>query len=472
MIKPHWIQFIRIFYLLFRYNLDEFLLQAPYFRRLCFFRWCNPYYIFSNRFIPRGKRLTIALQKAGPLFVKFGQILSTRQDMLPQDILIHLVTLQDQVAPFSSKMAMQLIQSSLEEDLNTCFSHIDATPLASASIAQVHAATLHNGKAVVIKILRPKIRALLERDIAFLHWGAKIFDKRMQRKNIYRQSQQTSAALMVNEIEMMLKQEINLINEAAHAEQLKENAFSNKNAALFIPDIYWEYSAESILTMQRIYGIPIMNIDAIKASGVNLHMLAKTCVNTFFTQIFNDNYFHADLHPGNIFINVTQKNTPVIELVDFGIVGSLPLKDRRYIAENMAALIDKNYRKVARLHRESGWIPAHVPEIAFAHAIQKVCEPILNKALKDISLAQLLLGLIQAAKQYEIQLQPQLLLLQKTLLNIESLCRHLDPDFNIWDVTQPILKRWLREQMGPKAIINFLKEKLPQIVRELLSTET
>ena len=270
---------------------------------------------------------------------------------------------------------------------------------------------------------------------------------------------------------------MNLINEAAHAEQLKENLqlyharYAQYGDAVFIPKVYWEYSSENMLIMQRIYGLSIMDISGITAAGVNLHALAKKCVAIFFTQIFHDNYFHADLHPGNIFINVARSEFPMIELVDFGIVGSLSLKDRRYIAENMAALVDKDYRKVAKLHLESGWIPSHVPEIAFAHAIKKVCAPILNKSLKDISLAQLILGLIQAARQYEIQLQPQLLLLQKTLLNIESLCRHLDPDFIIWEVTQPILKQWLREQIGPKAVVSFIKNQLPKIIRELLSQE-
>lgn len=452
--KPHFIQFIRIFYLIFRYNLDEFLLPISYCRYFYFLRWANPFYIFSNRFIARGKRLTIALQKAGPLFVKFGQILSTRQDLLPNDIVQQLAMLQDRVSPFNAKTALNSIVTQLK--------HINFTPLASASIAQVHAATLHNGDHVVVKILRPKIRELLARDIAFLRWGAKFI----------KLGKPGAIHSMIDEIEMTLKQETNLVNEAAHAEQLKENAKTNHATSLFIPAVYWDFTSESILVMQRIYGLPIMDVAAIKAAGVNLHSLAKKCVEIFFTQMFQDNYFHADLHPGNIFINVTHPNSPIIELVDFGIVGSLPLRDRRYIAENMAALIDKDYRKVAKLHLESGWIPAYVPEIAFAYAIKKVCAPILNKSLKDISLAQLLLGLIQAAKQYEIQLQPQLLLLQKTLLNIESLCRHLDPDFNIWDVTQPILKRWLCDQMGPMAIITFLKEKLPKIIKNLLATES
>lgn len=448
MIKPHFIQFIRIFYLIFRYNLDEFLWKIPYCRRWYFLHWINPFYLFSNRFIPRGKRLTLALQKAGPLFVKFGQILSTRQDILPRDIIHYLTALQDKVPPFSFHLAKQWIQT------HPHFSHVNYTPIASASIAQVHAATLHNGKHVVIKILRPNIHKLLARDIAFLRWGARFL--------------KPWGKGMVDEIEMTLKQEINLVNEAAHAEQLTENAKANHATSLYIPTIYWDFTTENMLVMERIYGLPIMDVTAIQSEGVNLNALARKCVEIFFKQIFHDNYFHADLHPGNIFINTKQPEHPVIELVDFGIVGSLPLKDRRYIAENMAALIDQDYRKVAKLHRESGWIPAHVPEIAFAHAIQKVCAPILNKSLKEISLAQLLLGLIQAAKHYEIQLQPQLLLLQKTLLNIESLCRHLDPDFNIWEITQPILKNWLREQIGPMAIFNCLKNNLPNIVRNII----
>lgn len=468
MIKSHWIQCARIFYLVFRYNLDELFASLPYFRAFYFLRWCNPYYIFSNRYIPRGQRLTIALQKAGPLFVKFGQILSTRRDFLPNDVADHLVALQDKVAAFPSKLAMQIIETQLNANINTVFKQIDEAPLASGSIAQVHAATLLDGTTVVIKILRPNIRHLLERDLAFLRWGARLLERHIQKRSY---SKQTSPVLLVDEIETTIRQEVNLINEAAHAEQFKENAISNNNLSISVPTIYWQYSTESMLIMQRIYGFPIMDIAAIEATGVSLHMLAKKCVDVFFNQIFHDNYFHADLHPGNIFINVAHPEAPVIELVDFGIVGSLPLKDRRYIAENMAALIDKDYRKVAKLHRESGWIPAYVPEIAFAHAIEKVCGPILNKALKDISLAKLLLGLIQAAKHYEIQLQPQLLLLQKTLLNIESLCRHLDPNFDIWEITQPILKRWLKEQIGPKAILNFVKKQLPILIRDLLARE-
>lgn len=458
--KPHWIQTLRIIYLVYRYNLDEFFLRAPYLKKISFLRWLNPFYLFSNRFIPRGQRLTLALQKAGPLFVKFGQILSTRHDLLPKDMIEHLIRLQDQVPPFSSKTALTLIDANVGVEN---FSHIETTPLASASIAQVHAATLKNGDQVVIKILRPNIAQLLKRDIALLRFIAKKLERRMQKSN-----KQISPLLMVDEIDIMLNLEINLINEAAHAEQLKENVKTNYRKNVYIPKIHWDYCSENILTLERIHGIPMMNISAIEASSVNRNRLAKECVDIFFTQIFHDNYFHADLHPGNIFINATQPENPIIELVDFGIVGSLPLKDRRYIAENMAALIDKDYRKVARLHRESGWIPNYVSEIAFSYAIQKVCSPILDKPLKDISLAQLLLGLIQAAKRYEIQLQPQLLLLQKTLLNIESLCRHLDPDFNIWEVAQPILKKWLREQLGPRAIFNLLKTQLPRLMREFI----
>lgn len=456
MIQSHWIQAARIFYLIFRYNLDEFFLPIPALRRFYFLRWLNPFYVFSNRFITRGERLTLALQKAGPLFIKFGQMLSTRQDVLPKDVVDQLVKLQDRVPPFSSKIAFDLISTSIGQHN---FNQIDPIPLASASIAQVHAATLCDDTAVVIKILRPNIKILLQRDIALLRFFAKKISHRLQQK---------APLLMVDEISLMLHQEINLINEAAHAEQLRENALANHNAALFIPKIYWEMSSESILTLERIYGIPIMDVNAIDSTGVDKNKLAKTCVTTFFTQIFHDNFFHADLHPGNIFINAHYPENPIIELVDFGIVGALPLKDRHYIAENMAALIDKDYRKVAKLHKESGWIPAYVSEIAFAHALKKVCNPILDKPLKEISLAQLLLGLIQAAKQYEIQLQPQLLLLQKTLLNIESLCRHLDPDFNIWEITQPILKKWLQEQLGPKAIFNFLKIQLPRLLREFI----
>jgi ubiquinone biosynthesis protein len=436
-----------------RYSLDELFLQIPLCKKLYFLHWLNPFYFFYNRFIPRGKRLTSALQKAGPVFIKFGQMLSTRQDFLPKDIIQHLIRLQDKVPPFPSKIAHQLIDKETNNNTRTIFSHIANMPLASASIAQVHAATLKNGTEVVIKILRPNIQQALARDLALLHWGAKFF--------------KPWGTSLVTEIETTLKQEINLINEAAHAQKIKENSEARKCTDILIPTLYWEYCTEHMLVMERIYGTPIMDVAALHEAKVDPSLLAKKCVTVFFRQIFQDNYFHADLHPGNIFINITQPSQPVIELVDFGIVGSLPLKDRRYIAENMTALIDKDYRKVARLHRESGWTPPYVPEIAFAYAIQKVCEPILNKALKDISLAQLLLGLLQAARQYEIQLQPQLLLLQKTLLNIESLCRHLDPQFNIWDTIQPILENWLRQQMCPIATMTTLVKYVFTFIKDI-----
>lgn len=432
------LQAIRLFSLCLRYSLEECLLK----KRHHFLLWLNPCYFCYNRFIPRGKRLQQALEKAGPLFIKFGQILSTRQDFLPKDILEHLSKLQDKVAPFSAKIAERMIRAETNNIADSIFSHIDHQALASASIAQVHEAVLHNGDRVVIKLLRPNIQKALARDLALLLWGASIFIPR--------------SLALIHEIEATLKQEINLINEAAHADKLRENAQARNSTEIYIPKIYWDYSSINMLVMERIDGVSIMNTEKLKEAGVNLHLLANTCVKNLFTQIFQDNYFHADLHPGNIFINLIDPKKPVIELVDFGIVASLAAKDRRYIAENIVALIDKDYRKVARLHHESAWLPRHVPEIAFAHAIQKVSEPILNKALKDISLAQLLLGLLQAARQYDIQLQPQLLLLQKTLLNIESLCRHLDADFNIWACIQPILKDWLRQQICPIATLQSL----------------
>lgn len=425
------INLCRLVYLCLRYSLEEFLLKDRY----RYLLWINPYYIFYNYFIPRGRRLTLALQKAGPLFVKFGQILSTRGDLLPQNVIAELTKLQDQVPPAPKNCLQKIIQEEYRKHHNEIFQSIDKEPLASASIAQVHAATLHDGTSVVIKILRPNIKKQLHRDIKVLYWVANRF-KPWGKK-------------MVEEIESTLTQEINLLNEAAHAEKIKENVQIRQSKKLLIPKVYWDYSTEKMLVLERIYGIPILNISALEQAGISLAELAHQCIEIFFEQIFYDNYFHADLHPGNIFIDTTQAKKPVIQLVDFGIIGTLAFKDRRYIAQNMTALIDKDFREVARLHKEAGWTPTHIPEIAFAHALQRVCEPILNKPLKDISLAQLLLGLLQTAKNYEIQLQPQLLLLQKTLLNIESLCRHLDPNVNMWAVMQPILNTWLKQQLSP-----------------------
>lgn len=448
MTKFYFLHLFRLYYLCLRYSLGEVILS----KRFHFLLWLNPFYLLSNRFIPRGKRLAYALQKAGPLFIKFGQILSTRQDILPEDITRSLVILQDKANPFSSKIARKIINQESNNLAHSIFKKIEHQSLASASIAQVHAATLNSGQEVVIKILKPNIKKLLIRDLALLHFGAKFFKPWGEK--------------LVAEIDLTLKQEVNLLNEAAHAQQLKENLEKRQEKNVFVPKIYWEYCTENMLVIERIYGSPIMNIHQLKAMNINLHDLAKKCVESFFMQIFQDNYFHADLHPGNLFINTKDAKNPIIELIDFGIVGFLPFKDRRYIAENMTALIDKNYRKVAALHRESGWIPEYVPEIAFAYALEKICDPILNKPLKEISLAQLLLGLLRTAKQYEIQLQPQLLLLQKTLLNIESLCRHLDPNFNIWEIIQPILTDWLKNEMCPIKIIKLMVKNVISLIKQ------
>lgn len=457
---------IRIFYLFFRYNLDEFFLFLPALKIVYYLRWTNPWYLFSNRFIPRGQRLALALQKAGPLFVKFGQILSTRQDLFSENTIQALTQLQDNVPCFRPKQALKIIKIELGPEKYRHFTEIETKPLAAASIAQVHTARLQDGTHVILKVLRPKIQQQLQHNLDFLQMGAAFLEKYWKKQHPH-----ISPHLLVREISTILSQEVDLRNDAAHAEQLRQHALTLTSGTLFIPRVYWEYTTKKIVTLERVYGVPILDLAALKQAGVRCRDLAKQCVTVFFTQIFHDNCFHADLHPGNIFINIQRPEAPVIELVDFGVVGSLSLKDRRYIAENMTAMMERDYRKVAQLHHESGWIPPYIAEIPFAYALKNICDPILDKPLKDISLSQLLLGLIHVAKQYEIQLQPQLLLLQKTLLSIESLCRHLADDFNLWEVSQPILKQWLQEQMGPRAVFRILRQHAKRLLRQFLAEE-
>jgi ubiquinone biosynthesis protein len=442
-----------------RFGVDQFILRLPFFFAIRFLAYLNPFYWLQNKRLARGVRIRRMLETLGPIFVKFGQILSTRYDFLPTDIIKELEKLQDKVPPFPSKIAIQLIETSLKKPLHEVFSEIDHAPLASASIAQVHAAKLLDGSPVIIKVLRPGIEKIIRHDVRLLFFMARLANRFWPACRRFRPVE------MVAELQSFLEDEQDLTREAANASQLKRNFSDSQN--LYVPCIYWDYCHRNILVMERIYGIPLNDDDAIAQSHVDQKYLAALGVNLFFTQILTHRFFHADMHPGNVFLDVKDPNNPHFIVVDFGIMGSLDESDQRYIAENLLAFFRRDYHHVAKLHIESGWVPAHIRVDQFEGAIRAVCEPIFNRPIQDISFAKLLLSLIQTARRYEMRIQPQLLLLQKTLLNIEALGRRLDPTLNLWETAKPILEKWVKERSHPKALFKTLREQAPLFLKKL-----
>jgi ubiquinone biosynthesis protein len=442
---------VHINYVLAKNGLDELLLATRWFSAFRFLTYCNPWYWTRNRYLARGVRVRKALEELGPIFIKFGQMLSTRPDIVPADIVIELALLQDRVLPFPNAHA--LIAKTYGQPLNQLFASVDEQPLASASIAQVHAATLLDGKQAVIKILRPEIDKVIKRDLALLYTLAGLFER------YWYMGRRLRAKEIIAEFEWTLLGELDLLREASNASILRRN-FSH-SPLLYIPEIYWPYCHENVIAMERIYGIPISNREALTNAGVNLKKLAENGIELFFTQVFRDSFFHADMHPGNIFVSTKNPENPQIILVDCGIVGSLSASDKRYLAENMLAFFKRDYHRVALLHLETGWIPPNTRLQDFESAISSVCEPIFEKPLKDISFGNLLLRLFQTGKRFHMEVQPQLLLLQKTLLHIEGLGRQLYPDLDLWATAQPFLEEWLRKQIGPKAFIRKIQQNLP-----------
>lgn len=444
---------LRINYILMRYNIDEIVLGTHWFFPLRFLVFFNPFYWSVGRKLPRAERIRMALEELGPIFVKAGQILSTRRDLLPDDIANELAKLQDRVQPFPGKQAKAIIEKSLNSSIATVFSEFDKHALASASIAQVHAATLLNGDKVVIKVLRPNITTIINRDVDLLMSMANIAEKFWERARHFKPKE------IVSEIAQTLYDELDLNREAANASQLKRNF--KGSTELYIPKIYWDYSRTDMLVMERIFGIPIHNIERLKQSGINMEKLAKRVIEIFFTQIFRDSYFHADLHPGNIFVSDKNPDDPTVITVDFGIVGSLNHNDQRYLAENMIAFFKRDYQRVAELHIACGWLPPDTRIDQFEGAIRAVSEPIFEQPLRDISFGKLLLRLFQVAGRFNINIQPQLILLQKTLLNIEGLSRQIAPDFNLWESASPQIEKWLKKQVGVVSFVKRIRDNLP-----------
>ncbi|GEA12800.1 ubiquinone biosynthesis regulatory protein kinase UbiB [Alteromonas sp. KUL49] len=403
----------------------------------------------------QGERITLALQSLGPVFIKFGQMLSTRRDLLPPEIANELARLQDKVPPFSSELATETVKIALGiNDLGELFSQFDTQPLASASIAQVHAATLKaNNEDVVVKVLRPDIRDTINADMALLESVASVVQKWLP------DGKRLRPVEVVNEYRKTIVDELDLMRESANGIQLRRN-FEDSDS-LYVPLIYSDYCRSNVLVMERIYGLPISNIDGLLAQNTNMKVLAERGVEVFFTQVFRDSFFHADMHPGNIFVSTENPDNPKYIAIDFGIVGTLNREDKRYLAENFIAFFNRDYRKVAQLHADSGWVPGDTNIDEFEMAIRTVCEPIFQKPLAEISFGNVLLQLFNTARRFNMVVQPQLVLLQKTLLYIEGLGRQLYPQLDLWKTAKPFLENWMKEQIGVSAMFSKVKDNLP-----------
>ncbi len=460
MIKPRQaLRLVQINVVLVRHGLDEIVLATHLFRPVRYLVYLSPFYWFRRKSISRGERIRRALEDLGPIFVKFGQVLSTRRDLLPLDIADELAKLQDQVPPFPGAQARARVEEVFGQSIATLFKEFDETPLASASIAQVHAARLHDGREVVVKVLRPGVERLIRADLDVLHLIAGLAE------DYWRDGRRLRPREVVTEYERTVLDELDLIREAANAAQLKRNF--EGSTLLYVPEVYWPLTRREVMVMERIHGVPIRDLATLRARGTDFKVLAENGVEIFFTQVFKHNFFHADMHPGNIFVDVADPKQPRYMAVDFGIIGTLSPRDQHYLAENFLAFFNRDYRKVAQLHVESGWVPAGTREDEFETAIRTVCEPIFNKPLKDISFAQLLLRLFQTARRFNMEVQPQLMLLQKTLFNIEGLGRDLYPELDLWQTAKPFLEEWTRERMSPAATLKRLLAGLP-VIRELL----
>ena len=445
---------IQIERVLVRHRLDDFVRATHLYRPLRFVFFISPWTWFQRGSdLSRGARLRLALVELGPIFVKFGQALSTRRDLLPADIADELAKLQDKVPPFPGALARAMIERSYGEPLDTRLRAFEETPLAAASIAQVHAAQLPDGREVIVKVLRPGMRATIELDIEVLYTIAGMAAR------WWAPSRRLKPMEIVREYEKTVLDELDLLREAANASQLKRNFAGS--ALLYVPEIYWDHCRTDVLVMERIRGIPIGDIARLTELGTDFKRLAENGVEIFFTQVFRHNFFHADMHPGNIFVLLEDPAMPRYAAVDFGIVGTLDLRDQRYLAENFLAVFDRDYRRVATLHIQSGWVPPNTRVDQMESAVRTICEPIFDRPLKEISFGTVLLRLFEALRRFNGQIQPQLLLLQKTLLNVEGLGRQLYPELDIWQTASPVLRRWMRERVSPRTVLRELRRGFP-----------
>ncbi|PIJ50805.1 ubiquinone biosynthesis regulatory protein kinase UbiB [Erwinia sp. OLTSP20] len=447
----------RLYYIIsvfLSYGLDELIPKTRLTLPLRLWRKCLFWIKNKHASKPLGERLRLALEQLGPVWIKFGQMMSTRRDLFAPQIADQLAMLQDKVAPFEGYKAQQQIELSLGMPVSALFDDFEVTPLASASIAQVHTATLReNGREVVIKVIRPDIVPIIKADMKLIYRLARWVPRLLPDGRRLRPLE------VVADYEKTLMDELNLLREAANAIQLRRNFEASR--MLYVPEIFSDYCSETMLVMERIYGIPISDVTALEQHGVNLKLLAERGVQVFFTQVFRDSFFHADMHPGNIFVSYEHPEDPQYIGIDCGIVGSLNKEDKRYLAENFIAFFNRDYRKVAELHVDSGWVPPDTNVEDFEFAIRTVCEPIFEKPLAEISFGHVLLNLFNTARRFNMEVQPQLVLLQKTLLYVEGVGRQLYPQLDLWKTAKPFLEEWIKDQIGLPAVLRALKDKAP-----------
>ncbi|MBS0388589.1 MAG: ubiquinone biosynthesis regulatory protein kinase UbiB, partial [Proteobacteria bacterium] len=445
---------------LVRHGLDDYVRATHLYRPLRFLFYLSPWTWFQRRRgATRGERLRLALEELGPIFVKFGQALSTRRDLLPLDIADELAKLQDRVPPFPGELARAGLERSYGRKLDEVFESFTVEPLAAASIAQVHLARRRDGREVVVKVLRPGMRAQIGRDLEVMQAMAVLAQR------WWPEARRLRPIEVVREYRQTILDELDLMREAANASQLKRNFAGS--TLLYVPEVHWDLCRGDVMVMERIRGVPIGDLGQLRARGTDFKRLAENGVEIFFTQVFRHNFFHADMHPGNIFVIVDDPQAPRYAAVDFGIVGTLAERDQRYLAEIFLAVFDRDYRRVAQLHIECGWVPPATRVDEMESAVRTICEPIFDRPLREISFGTVLLRLFAALQRFDGQIQPQLILLQKTLLNVEGLGRQLYPDLDIWKTAAPVLRAWKRERMSPRALWRQLRRGLPDVLEVL-----
>jgi ubiquinone biosynthesis protein len=441
-------RFIKIIWVTLRFGLDEFILAHARARTL---RGLVRFLLFWRKLDkPRGERLRLALENLGPVFVKFGQVLSTRRDLLPTDIADELAKLQDQVPPFSSELVMQTLQRVYGKPAHEVFKEFNPLPIASASVAQVHFALLQDGREAAVKILRPGIVDVITKDLALLDTAASLIER------LFEDGKRLKPREVVAEFDKYIHDELDLIREASNCSQLRRN-FEDKRM-LIMPEVYWDYCHTEVMVMERMYGTPVSQVDELRRKGIDIPKLARDGVEIFFTQVFRDGFFHADMHPGNIYVADDGRYIGL----DFGIVGSLTEVDKNYLAQNFIAFFRRDYKRVAQAHVEAGWVPKDTRVDEFENAIRAVCEPIFDKPLKEISFGKVLLRLFQTSRRFNMEIQPQLVLLQKTLLNVEGLGRQLDDNLDLWKTAKPFLERWMSDQVGVRGLLRNLRDEAPK----------
>jgi len=441
---------------LVRHGLDEIILATHLFWPLRYAFYLSPATWFErSRGGTRGERIRLALEELGPIFVKFGQALSTRRDLLPPDVADELAKLQDRVPPFPGAEARAIVDAAYGRPVDEVFEWFDETPLAAASIAQVHLARLRSGEDVVVKVVRPGVRTRIERDLEVMYVLAGLA------RDYVGEGHRLRPVEVVSEYEKTILDELDLLREAANAAQLKRNFAGSE--LLYVPEVHWDYCRADVMVMERIHGVMISDIEELRRRGTNIQRLAENGVTIFFTQVLRHNFFHADMHPGNIFVQLEDPEFPKYCAVDFGIVGSLDSRDQHYLAENFLAFFDRDYNRVARLHVDSGWVPPDTRVDELEAAVRTVCEPIFNKPLSEISFGQVLLRLFETARRFQMRVQPQLILLQKTLLQIEGLGRQLYPDLDLWKTAQPVLREWAADRLSGRNLAEQLRRQLPDL---------